>query len=291
MWGLGNEMEANGSNPRIWKAIDDLAQMVKSLDPNHPTMTVCSDGGLEKFRSFTTLCPNVDVLGVNSYGGMASLPTRLKGFGVTRPFIITEFGPNGPWEVGKTAWGAPLEPTSTHKAENILSNYLRAVEGSPGRCLRSYAFLWGHKQEATATWFGILLASGEQLETAEVMQYAWTKKWAANRSPHLLFVETELTNREVAPETPYKVAVGAYDVDGDPLTVRWQVTTESTDRKEGGDAEKAPAALANAVTEAKGMTATVLTPKAEGAYRLFITVLDGKGHAATANVCFFVKRR
>ena len=42
LWGIGNEMEGFGSgdNPAIWTAVNDIAAMVKKLDPFHPTMTV-----------------------------------------------------------------------------------------------------------------------------------------------------------------------------------------------------------------------------------------------------------
>jgi hypothetical protein len=40
MWGIGNEMEGDGSNPLIWKTVNDIAGLVKQLDPHHPTMTV-----------------------------------------------------------------------------------------------------------------------------------------------------------------------------------------------------------------------------------------------------------
>jgi hypothetical protein len=75
--------------------------------------------------------------------------------------VITEFGPPGPWEVRKTSWGAPVEPTSTEKAKIYLRNHSGAIAAESAQCLGSYAFLWGHKQEATATWFGMFLPSGE----------------------------------------------------------------------------------------------------------------------------------
>ena len=46
LWGLGNEMEdPEGKNLGVWKAINELAVMVKGLDPDHPTMTVIAELG------------------------------------------------------------------------------------------------------------------------------------------------------------------------------------------------------------------------------------------------------
>ena len=47
----------------------------------------------------------------------------MKAAGFTRPYIVTEFGPFGFWEVGSTAWKAPIEPSSTEKAQVYLKNY------------------------------------------------------------------------------------------------------------------------------------------------------------------------
>ena len=47
LWGIGNEMEGfeDGDDPAIWAAVNDVAAMVKELDPAHPTMTVTADIG------------------------------------------------------------------------------------------------------------------------------------------------------------------------------------------------------------------------------------------------------
>ena len=60
LWGLGNEMEGyeNGDNPAVWTAVNDLAKLAKSLDPNHPTMTVVAEIGGQRVPSINRLCPD-----------------------------------------------------------------------------------------------------------------------------------------------------------------------------------------------------------------------------------------
>ena len=77
----------------------------------------------------------------------------------------------------------------------------------------------------------------------------------------------------------------AYDLDNDPLEIRWEVVDEDKPSNAG----KAPPTHPEAIVSAKGQRLRFRTPESEGAYRLFVTVLDGRGHAATANVPFFVK--
>ena len=133
MWGLGNEMELDdNNNPTLWKEINELAKITKQIDPSHPAATVIADISPEKIAMIMKYAPEIDLLGINSYGGLKDLPQRLKAAGWTKPYVVTEFGPNGPWEMKKTAWNAALEPTSTKKAEKYASDYKSSIAGQPG---------------------------------------------------------------------------------------------------------------------------------------------------------------
>ncbi len=133
LWGVGNEMEGfdEGGNPAIWRAVNDIAAMVKELDSNHPTMTVTTFVHGERIDFVHRRSPAIDIHGVNAYGGAPIVHERLRAGGATKPFIITEFGPVGPWETGATEWGAPYEQTSTQKAEFYRKATGRASLTSP----------------------------------------------------------------------------------------------------------------------------------------------------------------
>ena len=77
MWGIGNEMEGfeDGDNPAIWKAVNDVAALVKELDPHHPTMTVTTFVHGERIDFVHHRSPAIDIHGVNAYGA-ASIVTR-----------------------------------------------------------------------------------------------------------------------------------------------------------------------------------------------------------------------
>ena len=144
LWGIGNEMEGfeNGDNPVIWKAVNDVAAMVKELDPHHPTMTVTTFVHGERIEYLHKRSPAIDIHGVNAYGGASIVAERLREGGATKPFVLTEFGPVGSWEMPKTEWGAPYEQTSTDKAKFYKQSYEQGVVAEPGFALGSYAFLW-----------------------------------------------------------------------------------------------------------------------------------------------------
>ncbi len=291
IWGLGNEMEGDGRDPLIWQAIDDAAKAIKQEDPNHPVMTVIAEIGQDglKLKEFMKYCPNVDVLGINSYAGLGSLPERMRAAGFTRPYVITEFGPPGFWEVGATTWKAPLEPTSTQKAHTYLKNYQHSIAGQRGQCLGSYCFLWGQKQEATSTWFGMFLRSGERTEAVETMQYLWTGRYPGVRCPRISSFETSVARMEVPANSEQTAEVTLEGGTPPNLTVRWEVRQESSDRRSGGDQEQEPPAVSDCILEAAGTHLRFRTPPSPGAYRLFVYLYDGHGNAATANVPFLVK--
>jgi hypothetical protein len=79
------------------------------------------------------------------------------------------------------------------------------------------------------------------------------------------------------------------DPDGDAWTAEWVVRAESTDRKEGGDAEKAPPVVPGLIRHAEGGEVAFDAPMTPGAYRLFLTVRDGRGGASADNFPFFVE--
>jgi hypothetical protein len=286
VWGLGNEMEMHGNDtPQLWTAIEDLAKMVKKHDPNHPVMTVVAEVSAEKIRNIQRYAPSIDILGVNSYGGLPTLPKRLKEFGWTKPWMVTEFGPLGPWERPKTAWDAPLEQHSSDKANFYATNYQNSIASSPG-CIGSYAFLWGEKQEVTPTWFGMFLKSGEATEAVDVMTHAWTGKWPAQRAPQIR--SFSVSGQDAKPGMTMQAKVEAIDPNSDALTYRWQIQEEVDEKKYAGEGEKRPEVVVD-LKEESGPSIEFKAPEKPGNYRLYLWIFDGKGKAATANAPFRIQ--
>lgn len=291
MWAVGNEMElgqSNPANPNLWKAIEAAAAEAKKLDPSRPTMTVVAEVGGDKVQAIEQLCPSIDILGINSYAGATSVIERYKQQGGKKPVILTEFGPPGQWEVGKTDWGVAPEPTSTAKAENYRASHTKFVTENPGLALGSYAFIWGNKQETTATWFGMLLPDGTPLAAAEVMGEIWSGRKPANRVPVVSKFEV-VGSAKAAPGSEMKVHLAASDPDGDPLTLEWVLKTEATELGSGGDAEAVQQVIPGAVVASSLTGATLRLPTEQKGYRLFVFIRDGKAGAATANVPILVE--
>jgi hypothetical protein len=290
LWGIGNEMEGfeDGGDAAVWAAVNDVAAMVKELDPHHPTMTVTAFVHGQRIEHVHRRSPAIDIHGVNAYGGAVRVPELLRAGGATKPFVLTEFGPPGPWEVPKTAWGAPYEPTSDAKARFYRETYETAVLGAEGMSLGSYAFLWGHKMEGTETWLGMFLADGSPTAAVDVMTELWSGRRASDNAPVVGPLQIE-GDAEVEPGARLRVRAVVADPEGGEIRVRWALRPESGEYLTGGDFRRAPPEIEGAILESARDGARLLMPDEPGPYRLFLYAYDEAGKAGTANVPLLVK--
>ncbi|MHC4252165.1 MAG: glycoside hydrolase family 2 TIM barrel-domain containing protein [Planctomycetota bacterium] len=284
MWGIGNEMEGfkAGDDTAIWRAVNDVAAMAKVLDPNHPTMTVTAEIGGKRVVCVRDLCPAIDVHGINSYGGTASLPKRYREAGGVKPYVVTEYGPNGTWEIGRNAWGVAEELTSTAKARAYRERY-EALRADAGLNLGSYAFVWGNKNEATATWFGMFLPDGTKLGAVDALTEAWSGRAPANRCPEIASLELEGPG-DVAGGAVVRARLRASDPEGDPLDVKWVLAMDPANYATGGGNQAMPPEYPDAIGRSTVDSVELKLPKWGRLYRLFAYVRDGKGGGAVANV-------
>lgn len=292
-WGIGNELNLSYKNPNVWKAVNDIAQMIHDVDPNHPTTTVIAGINKKEIDHIKATAPALDILAINTYGELAFLPEKVKKAGWNGPYMVTEWGPTGHWEGLQTEWNAPIEETSSEKAAVYESRYNYAIEKDKANCLGSYVFLWGQKQERTPTWYGLFTAKGEESEVIDVMHYLWKGEFPRNKAPHVYGFQLNnlKANQNVylKPNVNYKAQVIAVDPDRDQLTYRWEILHEATKVGEGGDHEDKPETVKMDYKDEGNGKIVVTSPQKTGAYRLFVYVEDGNNKVATANIPFYVK--
>ncbi len=290
-WAIGNELNLEATNLKVYDAVNDLSKMIHEIDPNHPTTTTTAGIGKREVDYMKEHCTDIDFLSIQMYGDIVNLQNRIRDAGWEGPYMVTEWGATGHWEVARTEWDVAIEQTSREKAEAFIERYKIAIQSDPVNCMGSYVFLWAQKQERTPTWYGMFLANGNVTETVDAMQYIWTGAWPANRCPTLeSFVLDELTandNVRLKAGDTYTAAVQAKDYEGDPLSYRWEVLPESTDLGMGGDYESTPETLLS--MEVGQPEIELDAPVNPGAYRLFVYVTDDGGRSATANIPFLVE--
>lgn len=284
-WGLGNEVEGDGTNVAYWRQLDRLARLVREIDPAHPTFTAIAGMNPAKAAGMDTHAPHLDYVGINTYGAVFHLRKQLDELGWKRPWMLTEWGPRGFWESPKTAFGAPLEQTSSEKAVMMGKAYQNVIAMGDG-CLGSYVFVWGWKFEATATWFGVFTHEGESTAAADTLQEMWSATRSANQAPAIEGMKG-VPKSPLTAGDPFDASIHATDPDGDPLVWHWAVLPEMEGHHSAARPPM-PASVNGAIATASGDRVSVVAPDQAGIYRLHVWVRDGKGHAATANVPFKV---
>jgi hypothetical protein len=289
-WGIGNEMEGvsadSGKDPAVWHAIEGLARAIKKRDPNHPTLTVIAGAGPGGYKvaQIKKYCPSLDAVGVNCYGGMATLPEDLKKGGWEKPYIVTEFGHAGQWEVPKTPWGSPHQPGSTEKARAYFGAYHHAVLAQPGWCLGSYCFSWNCADSGVPSWYNMLVpGTEEKLAAVDAMTLLWTGAWPEKRVPEVLTLQASCALQVVASGSKHTARLVALSpVPGARLRYEFVILPD----REVKATQRGTQTLTIA---SKDGTLEFAAPLAPGGYLLYGLVHDNLGGAAYASTPFLVE--
>ena len=293
-WGIGNELNLRYTNKRVWDAVNDIARMIKDVDGNHVTTTMLAGIGKDEVAYITENCPDLDFISVQMYGDIINLQQRLKEAEYDGPYLVTEWGATGHWEVPRTDWGRPIEQTSTEKAEAIKERYKEAILADDNNCMGSYVFLWGQKQERTPSWYGLFTEQGEKTEAINVMEYYWTGEWPDNMAPrfHDLFIEDEGGRYDSVILESDQEYVVTFDVEHphmDNLNVRAEVMPEPEELSDGGDFEQRPETIENLIISATLDEVRFKAPAQAGEYRIYVYVTDEYDHAGTGNIPFLIE--
>jgi len=293
-WIIGNELNHSYTNPAVFDAVNDVARMIRELDPNHPTTTAIAGFRQEVNAEVLRRAPDLDFISFQLYGKLFTLPELIRSTGFTQPFMVTEWGAIGYWEMETTQWGAPVELTSSEKADVFLRGHRDVLASLGGQLIGSYVFLWGQKQERTPTWFGMFLEDGASTESVDVMHRIWTGASPSNRAPRVAALTLDgRSSRDSATLIAggtYEARFEVVDHEDAPLRFRWVVKPESEAQQAGGDREEPIPDIEVELSDPAAATSSMTAPQ-PGKYRLFAYAYDDHGNAAHANIPFLVLPR
>jgi hypothetical protein len=291
LWGVGNEVDLFYTDFAVWDAVQNIAAMIHAEDKNHPTCVVTAGIDAPEVSLIKEKCKDIDILGVNTYGDLPALAQKIRLYGWNKPYMVTEWGPNGHWEVAKTSWLAPIEQTSTEKAITYQTRYREHILADSAICLGSYVFLWGQKQETTPTWYGVFV-DNKYGECVQVLQQEWSNKTPEMAAPkikqYLLNGMAAAASVKLAKRSKVSVLLDLEHSAKESLQYKWELMPESEYTLSGGDAERKPDALPINVNKS-GNFFTFKAPSQSGSYRLFVYITDSKNQIAYGNFPFYVK--
>ncbi|MFN6037233.1 MAG: glycoside hydrolase family 2 TIM barrel-domain containing protein [Bacteroidota bacterium] len=293
IWGIGNELELNTNNYKIWDAVEEIASYIHINDKNHPVTTMLAGVPQNHIKEIKKRCQSIDILSINAFKDIPYVKTKLIKSGWTGPYMITEWGTDGYWESELTTWGAFIEPTSSQKAEQYRNRYKLHISPSEN-CLGSYVFYWGYKQERTHTVFSIFIEKNLETEAISVLHEIWKGNKEKNTPPKI--DQIKINNGSIAkniilePNKEYYLSINATDNDNDMISYSWEIYFESNERKAGGDKEIKPPQINCCIKNKNKSSTSFVTPEVEGPYRIFVYAYDEKNHIATANLPILIKK-
>lgn len=289
-WNLGNEVHYPGFYRRLnfFSNFESLVDLIRRTDPNHPISTTVAGGNRKRLTSIALRGPGLDFISINIFGGLTSLHERPEFDRLLweGPYVISEWGYKGPWEVPKTVWGAPLESTSNEKAE-VIREYFALEALKNEACLGNMIFYWGHKQESTPTWFSIFSEDGGKSQAFYTMHNLWSEDTLKYNGPHIEHLRlNNLSGTDNIILTPGEAAdaeIFLQDSGLDSLEFTWEIRREAWAKIY----EEQPV-IEGLIQEQSFPTVAFTTPEKEGPYRLLVYVKTPRNDFATANIPFYI---
>jgi hypothetical protein len=306
LWVINNEPnllydeqgQLKNVNPKVYAAMGDIIDHIHKIDPNHPVTFSLAGNNPKDIAQVLKYAPNIDILSVQSYGSLVTLPDSIVQSNVDRAYMVTEFGPMGHWELPSTQWGREIEEPSAVKAAGMAKRMQDIIlDDKTGKIIGSFVFFWGQKQERTPTWYGMFNEADEQTASIDELTRMWTGKYPVNRAP--LSQSITINNTQAVDNIRLKsgqlatAKVHVSDPEGELLTHRWVLMHEVETRSQGGHFEAKPAVLALQIMasdiQPDYVEMTFNAPNEVGEYRLFNYAYDGKNKVGNANIPFMVE--
>jgi hypothetical protein len=224
MWNVGNESilgmqncftgaQVEQERVAYTQFVDQAAQAIHTIDANHPvTSTDAWTGAWPYYKAYA---PHLDLMAVNSYAQVCKVKQDWIAGGYTKPYIITETGPPGEWEVPNDANGVPTDPTDIQKRDGYV-NAWNCVLNHPGVALGATLFHYGTEGDFGGIWFNITTGNEKRLSYYAVRKL-YSGRTDGNTPPVVRSMALSRTTDVPAGGT-FTVTADVSDPDGDPIT-------------------------------------------------------------------------
>jgi hypothetical protein len=292
MWGLGNEVHLDEPYLRV---VNRMSQEIHKRYPHHLTSLTMINAKPENIQKIKEFAPDLDVLGVQCYsrgavrGGIKNAEAHWG-----KPFYLSEFNTNGPWNFKNTPWGSPLDEPVSRKVHDLKDCY-NAIDESP-LCIGSTIFVWGHYAvDDRPTYFSLLLhgnpkglKEGESFDQllltpqADVMTERFTgKPITGNSAPVITKLEFDggAGSKVAQPGESMTVRFAAEDANADPVQfVSWILKAKA----------QKTTPLLGPLAQASDSHAVIKAPATPGDYLVMVYAKDQKGGASATVLPFQV---
>jgi hypothetical protein len=286
MWDVGNEVlltlqntysgaQLEAERNAYAQYVEQITQAIHAADPNHPvTSTDAWTGAWPYYKANT---PDLDLYAVNSYGAVCSVKQDWINGGYNKPYIVTETGEAGEWEVPNDANGVPTEPTDQQKAAGYTTAW-GCITGHTGVALGATMFNYGNENDFGGVWFNLDTGGWKRLSYYAVAKaYGGTPQ--ANTPPVISSMSLSQTTN-VPAGGQFTVNLGVTDPNGDPLRYNLMYTSKYVDSGTG--------LRYAAFTQTGTSSFSVTAPSQLGTWKVYVYAYDGQGNVGVETKSFTV---
>ncbi|HEV2345405.1 MAG TPA: discoidin domain-containing protein [Actinocrinis sp.] len=285
MWDVGNEViltlqntysgaQLESERNAYAQYVEQVVQAIHQADPNHPVTS--TDAWVGAWPYYKANTPDLDLLAVNSYGQVCGVQSAWSSGGYTKPYIVTETGPSGEWEVPNDANGVPLEDTDQASAAGYSSAW-NCIAGAKGVALGATLFNYGLENDFGGIWFNLVTGGWRRLSYYTVNS-VYGGKNPTNQAPVISSMTVNNASAVPAGGT-FTVNVSASSPIGAPLRYGVELSSKYID---SGTAQR------GVNFTASGGTLTITAPRIIGVWKVDVYVYDGQGNAGIQTASFKV---
>nr|WP_299382113.1 glycoside hydrolase family 2 TIM barrel-domain containing protein [Allomuricauda sp.] len=229
-WGVGNEvylnMATDGEKKAYSKFLESICGEIKKLDGSHPITSVDAwTFGMDWWQKYV---PSLDIYGLNSYGpGANLLDAEMKKRGIDKPYLITEFGVTGEWDISERKNDIVVEPSDREKYNTIVEGYHNWIKNKPN-CLGVYVFHYSNGEDFLAIW---LLSHFKKKKRPQywAIREAFTGKKPVNAVPSI--TEFRLPESSYASGNWVPINLHVEDLEEEKLAFHFYYNQRSGSRK------------------------------------------------------------
>jgi hypothetical protein len=275
MWDVGNEVLLTTQDHYTGAAIeqqrnayaqyvDQIAQAIHAIDPNHPVTS--TDAWVGAWPYYKANTPHLDLYAVNSYGAVCGIKQAWISGNYTVPYILTEGGPAGEWEVPNDANGVPTEPTDQQKRDGYTNSW-NCLMSHTGVALGGTEFNYGLESDFGGVWLNLRTGWQKRLGYYAVKQM-YGGGASANTPPVISSITVPGTG--VPAGGQFTLNFGVSDPNNDNL--RYSVLFNSK------PIDGSTAMSYQPFTQTGNGTLSVTAPARIGTWKVYLYVYDGQGN-------------
>ncbi|MEV0645981.1 discoidin domain-containing protein [Phytomonospora sp. NPDC050363] len=276
MWNVGNESvlglqncysgaELENQRNAYTTFVNEAAKAIHAIDVNHPVTS--TDAWVGAWPYYKANSPDLDLYAVNAYNAVCGVRQAWIDGGYTKPYIVTEAGPAGEWEVPDDANGVPNEPTDVQKRDGYTSAW-NCITGHTGVSLGATMFHYGLEEDFGGVWFN-LLPSGQKRLSYYAVKQLYSGQGSANTPPVITNLNVAGAGA-VAGGSQFRMTANVSDPNGDAVT--YAVKLNSKYINDAGGFIDAPF-----VRNADG-SFSVTAPQMLGVWKVYLYARDGQGN-------------